>query len=338
MKQRNLMVLTLSCALLIIIELGVSIIYSDYIYNPAKGLISINVASQSYNDPNWEPGMENPTSSQNAANLMQEIDDWANSAKAAVIHKNAFSAGCGYSDYSGWLLSALGVSKAKDETAGGKEVYTTEGNSFNAAYVNDGILFPGKANLRISGTFSDESLPPVLAGCDYLYPLTMASTTDGVYLTDASEIDSLLKLFDDKGYEILHVQRPLSIFALAKRMLSDGHVTRAVACAMVGLFFCFIYSTVMLYRENIKSLQIHRIFGLSKKQIVLGSIVIAVLVSTAAVGVFSIILFRGLSYMSKHDLNYLFCYITLGITALSAGTSLVCAISTNRAISRRKRS
>ena len=29
MKQRNLMVLTLSCALLIIIELGVSIIYSE---------------------------------------------------------------------------------------------------------------------------------------------------------------------------------------------------------------------------------------------------------------------------------------------------------------------
>lgn len=228
MKQRNLMVLTLSCALLIIIELGVSIIYSDYIYNPAKGLISINVASQSYNDPNWEPGMENPTSSQNAANLMQEIDDWANSAKAAVIHKNAFSAGCGYSDYSGWLLSALGVSKAKDETTGGKGVYTTEGNSFNDAYTNDNILFPGKADLRILGTFSDEGLPPALAGCDYFYPLTMSEVTDGVYLTDATEIDSLLKLFDDKGYEILHVQRPLSFFALVNRMLSDGFVTRAV--------------------------------------------------------------------------------------------------------------
>ena len=133
------------------------------------------------------------------------------------------------------------------------------------------------------------------------------------------------------------MQRPLSFFALVNRMLSDGFVTRAVACAMVGLFFCFIYSTVMLYRENIKSLQIHRIFGLPKKQIVVGSIVIAVLVSTAAVGVFSIILFRGLSYMSKHDLNRLFCYITVGIAALSAGTSLVCAISTNRAVSRRKR-
>ena len=337
MKQRNLMVLTLSCALLIIIELGVSIIYSDYIYNPAKGLISINVASQSYNDPNWEPGMENPTSSQNAANLMQEIDDWANSAKATVIHKNAFSAGCGYSDYSGWLISSLGIPAAENKTACGKEVYTTEGNSFNAAYVNDGILFPGKANLRISGTFNDESLPPVLAGCDYLYPLTMASTTDGVYLTDASEIDSLLKLFDDKGYEILHVQRPLSIFALAKRMLSDGHVTRAVACAMVGLFFCFIYSIVMLYRENLKSLRIRHIFGLSMKQITLGSLGIATLIAAVAVGVFSIILFRGLSYMSKHDLNHLFCYITVGIAALSAGTSLVCAISTNRAVSRRER-
>ena len=270
MKQRNLMVLTLSCALLIIIELGVSIIYSDYIYNPAKGLISINVGSQSYNDPNWEPGMENPTSSQNAANLMQEIDDWANSAKAAVIHKNAFSAGCGYSDYSGWLLSALGVSKAKDETTGGKGVYTTEGNSFNDAYTNDNILFPGKADLRILGTFSDEGLPPALAGCDYFYPLTMSEVTDGVYLTDATEIDSLLKLFDDKGYEILHVQRPLSFFALVNRMLSDGFVTRAVACAMVGLFFCFIYSIVMLYRENLKSLRIRHIFGLSMKQITLG--------------------------------------------------------------------
>ena len=31
MKQRNLMVLTLSCALLIIIELGVSIIYSEVV-------------------------------------------------------------------------------------------------------------------------------------------------------------------------------------------------------------------------------------------------------------------------------------------------------------------
>lgn len=322
--------------LLTVLGLGVSIIYSDYIYTPARGLVSINVTKQL--SPSWEPSMNNPYSSRLASDFMKSVDNWAKESRAAIIYKNAFSSGCGYSDYSGWLISSLGIPAAENKTAGGKEVYTTEGNSFNAAYVNDGILFPGKANLQISGTFNDESLPPVLAGCDYLYPLTMASTTDGVYLTDASEIDSLLKLFDDKGYEILHVQRPLSIFALAKRMLSDGHVTRAVACAMVGLFFCFIYSTVMLYRENIKSLQIHRIFGLSKKRIVLGSIVIAVLVSTAAVGVFSIILFSGLSYMSKHDLNYLFYYITLGITALSAGTSLVCAISTNRAISRRKRS
>ena len=335
MKKRNLTFFTLSCLLLTVIGLGVSIIYSDYIYTPARGLVSINVTKQL--SPSWEPSMNNPYPSRLASDFMKSVDNWAKESRAAIIYKNAFSSGCGYSDHSGWLISSLGIPAAENKTAWGKEVYTTEGNSFNAAYVNDGILFPGKANLRISGTFNDESSPPVHAGCDYLYPLTMASTTDGVYLTDASEIDSLLKLFDDKGYEILHVQRPLSIFALAKRMLSDGHVTRAVACAMVGLFFCFIYSTVMLYRENIKSLQIHRIFGLSKKQIVLGSIVIAVLVSTAAVGVFSVILFSGLSYMSKHDLNRLFCYITVGIAALSAGTSLVCAISTNRAVSRRER-
>ena len=281
--------------------------------------------------------MNNPYSSRVASDFMKSVDNWAKESRAAIIYKNAFSSGCGYSDYSGWLISSLGIPAAENKTACGKEVYTTEGNSFNAAYVNDGILFPGKANLRISGTFNDESLPPVLAGCDYLYPLTMASTTDGVYLTDATEIDSLLKLFDDKGYEILHVQRPLSFFALVNRMLSDGFVTRAVACAMVGLFFCFIYSIVMLYRENLKSLRIRHIFGLSMKQITLGSLGIATLIAAVAVGVFSVILFSGLSYMSKHDLNRLFCYITVGIAALSAGTSLVCAISTNRAVSRRER-
>ena len=69
----------------------------------------------------------------------------------------------------------------------------------------------------------------------------------------------------------------------------------------------------------------------------LGSLGIATLIAAVAVGVFSVILFSGLSYMSKHDLNRLFCYITVGIAALSAGTSLVCAISTNRAVSRRER-
>lgn len=87
--------------------------------------------------------------------LWYEQNKLPSCAQALLIHKNAFSAGCGYSDYSGWLLSALGVSKAKDETTGGKGVYTAEGNSFNDAYTNDNILFPGKADLRILGTFSD---------------------------------------------------------------------------------------------------------------------------------------------------------------------------------------
>ena len=235
MKQRNLMVLTLSCALLIIIELGVSIIYSDYIYNPAKGLISINVASQSYNDPNWEPSMNNPYSSRLASDFMKSVDNWAKESRAAIIYKNAFSSGCGYSDYSGWLISSLGIPAAENKTAGGKEVYTTEGNSFNAAYVNDGILFPGKANLRISGTFNDESLPPALAGCDYFYPLTMSEVTDGVYLTDATEIDSLLKLFDDKGYEILYFTEDVDEFAIKMLMNYKEKEFKSVSSGDLGI-------------------------------------------------------------------------------------------------------
>ena len=330
------MVLTLSCALLIIIELGVSIIYSDYIYNPAKGLISINVASQSYNDPNWEPGMENPTSSQNAANLMRK-STIGQQCKAAVIHKNAFSAGCGYSDYSDGCCPHLAFQRQRMKPLAARESTRLKATRSMTRIQMITYCFRAKLIYRILGTFSDEGLPLHLQAVIIFYPLTMSEVTDGVYLTDATEIDSLLKLFDDKGYEILHVQRPLSFFALVNRMLSDGFVTRAVACAMVGLFFCFIYSIVMLYRENLKSLRIRHIFGLSMKQITLGSLGIATLIAAVAVGVFSVILFSGLSYMSKHDLNLLFCYITVGIAALSAGTSLVCAISTNRAVSRRER-
>ena len=338
MKHKNLMFLALSCTLLVILGLGVSIIYSDYIYNPAKGLISINIAWQSGQlNPEWEPGMKNPTSPQDVVSFMQEIDSWANEANATVFYKTAFSAGCGYSDYSGWLLSTLGISKAEDETANNNGVYITESNSFRSSYVKDGILLPGVADLQISGTYHDVKLPPTLANCDYLYPLTMAATADGVYFTDTQEIDTLLKLFDDNGYEVLHIHRPLSFFDLVKRMLSDGMVTRAAACAMVGLLFCFIYGIVLLYRENLKSLRIRHIFGLSKKQILLGSVCIAVLIDAVAVGIISIVLFRGLAYMSRHDLNRLFCYIAVGITTLSIGTSLVCAASANKVLSNSSR-
>lgn len=338
MKRKNAMILIISCIILVIIGLGISIIYSDYIYNPAEGLISISVAGQNWEpDPDWEPGMEvsrNPNSSQEILSFMQEIDAWANAHKATIIHKNAFSAGSGYCDYSGWLFPLLTDLSKEHETEKNKGVYITESNLFKEAYVKDGILMPDSIGLAVSGTYCDEDMPATLANVDFLYPLNMSTIADGVYLTDAQEVDSLVRLFEENGYQIIYLNKSLSMFELAQRMLTDGFVTRAAVCAMVGLLFCFIYNILLLYRENLRSLQIRHIFGLSKKRMLFNSVGIALLIAVIAIGLFSVILFNGLSYTSMYDLKRLFFYVAIGITALSIGTSLVCAISINSAVTK----
>ena len=195
---------------------------------------------------------------------------------------------------------------------------------------------PGNLDFKISGIYDENKLPASLANVDFLYPLSMSATAEGVYLTDAQDVDSVGDIFEESGYEIINLRQPLSLPEIIGRMLSDGFITRAAACAMVGLILCFAYNILLLYRENIRNLQIHHIFGLSKRRMLLGSIIIAAIIAVLASGLFALVLFNGLTYMSMSDLNILFAYVTAGIVLLSISISIIGYIRISRAITNRR--
>lgn len=336
MNQKNIVFLLVSCMILTAMGLGVSIIYSDYIYNPTQGFTLISVSDSA--NSNWEPGMEimpSTESKNRATSLLRSLDDLANSQKATIIHKNAFAAGCGYCDYSGWITSFLDSTSAELDAVN-IGVYTTNSPSFLKAYVQNGVLMPGNLDFVVAGTYDENKIPASLANVDFLYPLVMSATAEGVYFTDSQDVDSVVDLFEKSGYEIIDIRQPLSLPEIIGKMLSDGFITRAAACAMVGLILCFIYDILLLYRENIRSLQIHHIFGLSKKRILLGSAALAAIIAVLASGLFALILFTGLTYMPVSDLSRLFTYVTAGNIALSVIICVIGYIRISKAVTNRR--
>lgn len=322
MKFKDAILLALSCLLLIVFNLGLSIIYVEFVYDTTDGLISINVAD--FNQ-RFE---ENDVITTRIHDLMAEIDKWAKYNQAAIIHKNAFSAGCGYLDYSGWLLSFIDKSENIDDLG----VYVTNKKSFNQVYVKENVLFPGKTNLKITSYFDDDDLPSVVKDNDFLYPLTMSNLIDGVYLTDSNNIDDLLGLFKKYGYEIIHVHKPFSITSLIKEMLFGSLLSFTLLIAMISLLFCFIYCTVLLFKNTKRRLQIHHMYGLSKLQILVTSVVVAILVASMAGGIFTLLLFRGFSYIPIAELKILSYFITIINVTLSVVISIFCSIRNNRLI------
>ena len=326
MKFKNVILLIFSCLLLTVFNFGLSIIYAEYVYDTTDGLTSINVADFNQRVDAYGDIKTKEEDNARIAGLFARIDRWAKCNQAMIIQKNAFSAGCGYLDYSGWLLSLVDENEEIDNMS----VYVTNKKTFNQVYVKEDVLFPGKTDLKITSYFENEYLPSVIKDCDFLYPLTISNLIEGVYLTDGNNIEDLLELFGEYGYEVIHVHKPFSIVSLMRVMLSDGLLSFTLLIAMITLLFCIIYCAALSFRNIKRRLQIHRIFGLSKLQILVTAIVIAILAANIASGVFCVVLFRYFSYVPINELKKLAYFITIVDVMLSVAISTFCSIKSNR--------
>lgn len=314
-KRKNLITLFVLTLILAAIGLGASIIYSDYLYNPTDGFVSFSVMDASNMYP--EPGTENVavSSNENAERVMQGIEAWASNNEVTVLYKNGYIAGCGYSSHSSWLKDNLSFDKPQIADLNG--VLVSGDPRVQSAYVKDGILLPGSAGLEIISTYKISNLPPVLVGVDFLYPINISASVEGMYFVDTNEIAELSELFENNGYIVTDMRGTYSVTAtsvlkLAKRLVTDSFLSRAVTFAMIGLVFCFIYNVLVLYRDNKRQLRIHHLFGLSRRNILLGVSVISAAMVLAAVLLFRIIIMSGLTYMPVTDLNH----ITQGVLVI----------------------
>lgn len=288
--------ITVLCSILILVAfgLGVSIIYSDYLYSPT-GFDTLQVMS------NAEPGYDSPTTSTKDAQLFSAIEKWAEENNTTILFKNGLSAGCGFCGYSEWAKSELGITNYQSTTG----VYVSDDPAIQTAYVSGDVFLPGSAGLEICGSYRSTILPPLLANVDFLYPLSISTTAAGMYFTDAQNIEELTAIFEANGYSIATVRQAntLTLGELIQRLISDSFLSRAVLFAMVGLAFCFIYTVLMLYRDNTRRLWIHHLYGLSRKQIMLGVLLMIIATIFIAALLFSLLLSYGLTYMSASDLH-----------------------------------
>lgn len=293
MNRKNGSAILCTILMLVAIGLGVSIIYSDYIYNPIGGFGSIRVRS------GREPGSPSPNDSSEIA-LLQKIGQWAQEKQATVFFKDVTTAGCGFYGYSDWMKKHMGI-----ETPNHQGVYVADDPAIREAYVSGDVFLPGRAGLEIQGMYDSSDLPPILEGMDFLYPLTMGANTEGIYFTDAKDMHQLVSLFEENGYSVWVSKETeaITLWQLPGRLISDGFLSRAVLCAMLGLTFCFVYTIAILYKDNGRRLWIHYVFGLSKKRMLLAILLwMAGTILTAAL-LFYVLLSNGLTYMSQGDLQ-----------------------------------
>lgn len=297
MALKNLAVGICLVLILVAIGLGMSIIYSDYLYSPTGNLDALQVMS------NTESG--NASSSEDVTQLLMAINDWARNECATVLFKNGFSAGCGFCGFSNWAYQELGIDSYRDKEDG---VYVVDDPAIQEAYVSDNIFLPDSVGLEIAGRYSNSVLPPVLRNVDFLYPLALSNTASGMYFTDAKDTDKLVELFNKNGHSVVtnRSRSNLTWGGLLKQLITDSFLSRAVLFAMIGLIFCYVYNTLMLYNNNIRRLWIHHLFGLSRKRIVLSVLLLMIGIITIAATLFAIILLNCLTYMDSNDLRSIF--------------------------------
>lgn len=316
MKVKYAVALVCTTLILAVIGLGFSIIYSDYLFSPAQGLASFQVRDRSlmYMHPEELPQAE--SSATGYETMSDYIQDWAKANKAAVFRKDSFATGCAYADFSGWLKGALGIA----DIPGDHDIFVSDETSFLDVYTKGDVLFPDKADLKIKEIYEDDSVPELLNGVGFLYPLPLSTTAEGMYFTDATQVNDLVSLFESNGYEVMSLRDPqgTTLVGLVQTLLNDSFLSRAVTLTLCGLLFCFVYMLLMLYREIEREIWIHHIFGLSYQRILLGTICMSVGVALTAGLLYGTVLSTGLTYIGKAALTTLFLSVTFAFVVLSA--------------------
>lgn len=299
MSWKNIAVVLCSVLILAAIGLGGAIIYSDYLYSPTGTLDTLQVRS------NKEPGYGGPAVPAADAQLLRAIEAWAEEEQATVLFKNGLSAGCGFCGYSDWAKRELGLDDVRSGEGG---VYVSDDPAIQAAYVRGDVFLPGSAGLEIRGTYPSAALPPVLTDADFLYPLSISLSVDGIYFTDGEDMEGLAALFEGSGYSVVAARRTntLTLGELLRRLRSDSFLSRAVLFAMTGLIFCFLYSVLTLYQDNARKLWVHHLFGLSGKRLLAGNLLLTAGMVSASALLFGVLLRNGLTYMGAADLRRIF--------------------------------
>ncbi|NJP41777.1 hypothetical protein HCH52_12090 [Oscillospiraceae bacterium HV4-5-C5C] len=329
MKRRYFTFALITIALLLSIDLGLGIIYADYYYNPFARFSLIQVY-------NTEPMRESVTLSKQDQRILKELERWAADQQSVLIFRQG-TAGVGFAGNLAHLQSVFDIYDTIDiqesETqsehdAAHPMVYLSDNPALVTAYVDQGIFLPGYIDWPVAGYYSQERLPVGFSSVDYLYSLAFATSVNGVYFSDALDLQGLFAIFKGTPYEVNMTRRAegLNVTELLVRLVGDGFLSRSLLFALLGLVFSLFYCTSLIYRASERQFWIRHLFGLSYKYMcfqVTGSSLMLIIINYV---LNKVILDFGLGFFSRADIRYILfvdCVISGLLLILANGIGLI---------------
>ena len=299
--------------------LGASIVYTDYLYSPYGNLTYLGVREP--NSLTASAHYDTDTASKRASETAQQVAAWARENKATVLFvadEGGFVVNFGAVDGSGLIERELGISEFGTEAQ--KGAYVRDDPAFLEVYVHDNTLLPGILNLPVLGTFENTGNMPIIEHADFLYPLELNTSPNGLVYTDAKDVDGLIALFESRGLDATVYSQPLlaSLTQLPQRLLMGSVYTQALVVSFVGLLFCFGYMTLSLYRSRERWLWVHHLYGLSLRRIACMSLVLCSLSALVQTSIFVALFVPGRSYLPEHEIAR--------VVSLVLGILLTCGI------------
>lgn len=322
MKLKNITALICSVLIIVALGVGISILYSDYIYSPIGDFVCVYVSDKK------DPGYIDGDREKSHDRLFSNIDKWAEENNATVLYKNYISSGYGVICHSNWIDGVLGGQEYSPDG-----VYVADKKSVKDAYVSGDVLLLASAGLKINGYYDPITAPPVISEFEILYPLGYSLYAEGLYYTDADDYDGFVSLMNMGGYNVeLEVDKDLSAGEIFSRLWNDNTQSRTLIFAMFALIFCFAYIILALFKSCEKEIWIRYLFGMSRGKLALTVALTALCSLALSVALFWILFSNMITYVPAED-NVKIFFMTVALAgAMTAVVYLIGYIRLSRSI------
>ena len=259
----------------------------------------------------------------NNKTLVLSLRKWAEDNKATILVVNK-NAGVGVCDYSGWLDSALDPAIVEKLNSGERGVYVSDDESFQTAYVKNGMFMPETVAIPVLGTFSstDENLDKLILERKYLYPLTMnAGSSEYTFYSRGGDVNEIVEILKGKGFSIHQMKQSASLRPVIEGFFGQIFgVTHFIT--ILSIAFCFIFTFLMYYRGLFAEVKVKHRFGLSKLRLLGENILTALAVAAISLLLFGAYLLSGINGFQMSYMYDFLPMLAVGIFALSIFVSL----------------
>jgi len=237
---------------------GIDVLYAGFYHTDSSWVTRVTLGTS--------PDQGKKTEPDKVQAMLLELESWAEDNQASLIINDPFRAGCGYCTFSESLSKMTGIRILNHK------LYIRGDKDANEMYIGkDDMFLPGQLNMPIEGTFNADGTS-FFGKVDFIYPLEYVKETGGTtLLTDRENVEGLVAILRKYGSEPTAAKIGRKSFPELMQTAFRSKRPAAVIFFMAILtqVFCYFYISLYSYKKQSGAVRNHRIFGLSRRNLML---------------------------------------------------------------------